>query len=200
MMSRYIAFAHHGGRAGWGISFPDFPGCVSAADTFAEVIEQGAQALRFHVEGMIEDGYSIPQPRQIEALLADPEIAADLTGAIVTLVPLLPPRARPLRVNVVIDANLLSAIDQTAKRLGLNRSEFLSEAARRMLVTPDGGKPIGGSERAEFIQGAARAPALSEAAASFIGGAATAKVRPRKHRGSKLRSGRTAAKKRRGST
>jgi len=135
-MSRYIALIHRGETGSWGVSFPDFPGCISAADTFEEIVDAAARALRFHVEGMIEDGDAIPAPRSLEDLRADPEFAEDFADAIVSLVPLLPPRARPMRVNVSLDANLLIEIDAKAAELGMNRSEFLAEAAKRLIIGP----------------------------------------------------------------
>src|SRR5262249_22145094 len=135
-MSRYIALLHRADGDGWGISFPDFPGCVSAGDTYEETIDNGAQALRFHVEGMIEDGDAIPAPTPLEKLQADKEFAEDLAGAIVSLVTLLPPRAKPMRVNVSLDSNLLVEIDAAAQAQGMNRSEFLAEGARQFIVRP----------------------------------------------------------------
>lgn len=150
-MSRYIALAHRGDTGSWGISFPDFLGCISAADSFEDVVEQGAEALRFHVEGLLEDGEAIPEPRPLEVLRADPEFADDFVDAIVTVVPLLPPRDRPMRVNVILDANLLARIDDAAKRLDLNRSEFLAEGARRLILTPEKAeRRAAGIELSEF--------------------------------------------------
>jgi predicted RNase H-like HicB family nuclease len=149
-MSRYIALAHRGETGFWGISFPDFPGCISAADSFEDVVERGAEALRFHVEGLLEDGETIAEPRSLEDLQADPEFAEDFDKAIVTVVPLLPPRDRPMRVNVILDANLLANIDTLAKQLGLNRSEFLAEGARRLIVSPEKVRRAAGTELSEF--------------------------------------------------
>jgi predicted RNase H-like HicB family nuclease len=139
-MSRYVALIHRGETGSWGISFPDFPGCISAADrsSFPDIVARGAEALRFHVEGLREVGAAIPEPRTIEDLRADLEFADDFADAIVTLVPLLPPRAKPLRINISIDSNLLLEIDAKAEQLGMNRSEFLAEAARSYLT---GGTP-----------------------------------------------------------
>jgi predicted RNase H-like HicB family nuclease len=136
-MSRYIALIHRGETGSWGISFPDFPGCISAADrsSFQDIVDRGAQALRFHVEGLREAGMAIPEPRTIEDLRADPEFADDFADAIVTLVPLLPPRAKPIRINISIDSNLLLEIDAKAEQLGMNRSEFLAEAARSYMLS-----------------------------------------------------------------
>lgn len=45
----YVAFIHQDDEPGYGISFPDFPGCISAGDTMDEVLRRGAEALAFHV-------------------------------------------------------------------------------------------------------------------------------------------------------
>ena len=39
------------------VSFPDFPGAVTAAPTFEEAVEVAAEALLLHVEGMIAEGH-----------------------------------------------------------------------------------------------------------------------------------------------
>lgn len=41
---------------------PDLPGCVATGATVAEVEAQIREAIAFHVEGMREDGLSIPAP------------------------------------------------------------------------------------------------------------------------------------------
>lgn len=135
-MKHYIALFHASAGGGWGVSFPDMPGCISAGDDFATAAEQAAQALRFHVEGLIEAGASVSAPRTLEALHDDSVFADDFADALVGLVPLLPPRARPMRVNISLDSNLLLEIDATAESLGMNRSEFLAEGARRFIVMP----------------------------------------------------------------
>jgi predicted RNase H-like HicB family nuclease len=113
----------------YGISFPDFPGCVSTARDFDEAIARGAQALVFHVEGMIEDGAAMPRLRDPSELLADPALA-DVTGdAVLAAVPVeLPGKA--VRVNITLDEHLLTAIDRAAQAAGSSRSRFLAEAAK----------------------------------------------------------------------
>ncbi len=53
---------------------PDLPGCVATGATEEEVLKEMAAAIRFHLEGLIEDGESIPPPqstsRTIETELA----------------------------------------------------------------------------------------------------------------------------------
>jgi predicted RNase H-like HicB family nuclease len=130
-MRRYIALLHPDATGGYGVSFPDFPGCISGGDDLAEAADQAAQALRFHVEGMLEDGAPIPEPRSAEALRK--EKPDWFEGATIALVPLLPPRVGVERLNISLDRNLLREIDGAAKALGMNRSAFLASGAQRML-------------------------------------------------------------------
>ena len=41
---------------------PDLPGCVATGTTVAEAEAQIRQAIEFHIEGLREDGLSIPPP------------------------------------------------------------------------------------------------------------------------------------------
>lgn len=85
---RYVSFIHRD-DAGYGISFPDFPGCVAVAETADAVVRRGREALAFHVEGLSEDAESIPPPRSIEAVKGDPDLADWRRNAKLVLIPLL---------------------------------------------------------------------------------------------------------------
>lgn len=109
----------------FGITFPDFPGLVSAGDTAEEALVNAHEALAGHVAFMIQDGDALPESTPIEAVIADPDIrvvAITLVGVTV------PGRAK--RVNVTLDESLLAEIDEVAG----NRSRFLAEAARAELA------------------------------------------------------------------
>ncbi|MCC7263414.1 MAG: type II toxin-antitoxin system HicB family antitoxin [Candidatus Latescibacteria bacterium] len=41
---------------------PDLPGCVATGNSRKEVEMQIREAIEFHLEGLREDGASIPQP------------------------------------------------------------------------------------------------------------------------------------------
>lgn len=41
---------------------PDLPGCVATGDTVEETGQQIRAAIQFHLDGMREDGLSIPPP------------------------------------------------------------------------------------------------------------------------------------------
>jgi len=126
---RYVSFIHRD-DAGYGVSFPDFPGCVSVGDTVDDAFRLGVEALAFHVEGLLDDGTPLPPPRSIDAIKADPDLAEWRRGADFVLVPLLLDRGSSRRVNISLDRGLLEAIDDEAKQRRMTRSAFLATAAR----------------------------------------------------------------------
>ena len=56
---------------------PDLPGCVATGGTREELLEQIREAIEFHIEGMIEDGETVPEPRTTAAVV---EAAVLATG------------------------------------------------------------------------------------------------------------------------
>ena len=127
---RYVGFIHRD-DAGYGVSFPDFPGCVSVGDSVDDAVRLGREALAFHVEGLRADGERIPPPRSIDAIKADPELADWREGADLVLIPLVLDRGSSRRVNISLDPGLLEAIDDEARQRRMTRSAFLATAARR---------------------------------------------------------------------
>lgn len=126
---RYVSFIHRD-DAGYGVSFPDFPGCISVGDTVDEAVRHGCEALAFHVEGLVADGARIPSPTSIDAIKADADLADWRQGADFVLIPLLLDRGSSRRVNISLDRGLLEAIDDEARERRMTRSAFLASAAR----------------------------------------------------------------------
>lgn len=122
----YIAFIHKDKKSGYGVSFPDFPGCVTVGATLDEAHLAAAEALAFHIEGMQEDGETIPAPSSLEVTLTS-DLAEDHQAVIVVQAKL---AMKPKRVNVMMDSDLLHRIDAITN----NRSAFLSQAARNELA------------------------------------------------------------------
>lgn len=52
---------------------PDLPGCVATGATVEETEREIGAAIKFHIEGLIEDGLPVPQPASIVEYL---EVAA----------------------------------------------------------------------------------------------------------------------------
>jgi predicted RNase H-like HicB family nuclease len=129
-MTHYVAVFHQTDKGEYGVSFPDFPGCVSAGRGFDDALLNATEALAMHVEGMKEDGVEIPLPSDI-APIRDGKIGwVDLEGAALAFVPLVPAAGETLRIQVTMDSRLLSQIDAVSR----NRSAFLAEAVRRALA------------------------------------------------------------------
>lgn len=72
-MGQYIALIHKDADSDYGVSFPDFPGCISAGSTLDEARAMGAEALAMHIEGLLEDGEAVPEPSSLEAIMRDPD-------------------------------------------------------------------------------------------------------------------------------
>jgi len=51
------------------IAFPDFPGCVTVANSIQDAQERAADVLSFHVQSMVQDGDPFPAGTSEQALL-----------------------------------------------------------------------------------------------------------------------------------
>ena len=129
MTDYYPALIRKDADSDFGVEFPDLPGCITAADTIDAALHHAEEALRFHVDGMLEDGEPVPPPTPIEHILESEQAH----GAAIYLVRLLQAKGRAVRVNITLEENLLEQIDIEATRSGMSRSGFLSEAARTTL-------------------------------------------------------------------
>ena len=47
---------------GYSAYLPDLPGCVSTGTTIEETEQNMHEAIAFHIEGLKEEGYAIPEP------------------------------------------------------------------------------------------------------------------------------------------
>jgi len=61
MNMRYAVIIEKG-EASYGAYVPDLPGCVAAGITKDEVINLIHEAIEFHIEGLKNNGESIPEP------------------------------------------------------------------------------------------------------------------------------------------
>jgi predicted RNase H-like HicB family nuclease len=131
---RYVAFVHKEPESAFGVSFPDFPGCISAGATMDEALANASEALQGHVKMMEADNEIIPAPRSVDAILADQEWAEERENAILSAVHLIRDLGSTTRINLSLDLGLLKAIDEAARARKQTRSAFLASAARRELV------------------------------------------------------------------
>lgn len=110
------------------ISFPDFPGCVSAATNLNDAIARGAAALAVHIKKMGETNQTLPALRTAD----DIRRMEHCEQAIIAAVPVdLPGRSVPLQIT--LNEHLLAALDRSAKASGSTRSDKIAEAIRASL-------------------------------------------------------------------
>lgn len=111
-----------------GVTFPDFPGCFSAADDWADLPRLIQEAVEVYFEGETDD---VPPPTPLEVLARDPAYS----GGTWLLADIDLERINPRRVrlNVSLPASLVARIDRYAATHHLSRSGFLAQAAEQRL-------------------------------------------------------------------
>lgn len=128
-MATYIAIMHKDAESDYGVSFPDFPGCITAGGTLDEAKDMAVEALTGHMQAMLDDGEEIPLPSSLETVMATPDFA----DGVAFLVSVSLPSSKTVRVNISVAADDLRQIDALAKKRGLSRSALLIQAAKREL-------------------------------------------------------------------
>jgi predicted RNase H-like HicB family nuclease len=119
----YIALVHKDEDSAYGISFPDIPGCYSAADDAAALLANASEALDL----WFEDAAAV-SPRGMAEIRA--EVADDLAaGAFLLAVPYVRRTRRQKRVNVSLDVGTVDAIDEAAAGMKMTRSAFIALSA-----------------------------------------------------------------------
>lgn len=121
----YIAYLHKDRNSDFGVSFPDFPGCITAGKTLDEAHRMAAQALALHISGMLEDGDAIPAPSTLDALAADPA----RKNAVAFLVHVDPHADRTVRINITAREQQLDRINRLASEAGMTRSAYMVHSA-----------------------------------------------------------------------
>ncbi len=127
-MTQYIGLLD-GEAGGYGIAFPDLPGCTAMGVTPDQAWRNAIAAL---ADWVTEVGgtEAAPAPRPLEELRSDTEVReALIEGASFIAVPLLIESGRSVRANISMDQGVLAAIDAAAEARGLTRSSFLASAA-----------------------------------------------------------------------
>lgn len=131
-MANYIAAVHKDSKSDFGVSFPDFPGCVTAGSSIDEAKDMAHDALSLHIKGMLEDGESIPAPSKLEDIMADPDYSDAVAILVVTVSEAKP---RSVRVNITLPEDMLRKIDAVARKRGMSRSSFLVNAAQNAIAS-----------------------------------------------------------------
>jgi len=106
------------------VSFPDFPGCITAGKSLDEASRMAVEALTLHIQGMIEDGDKVPEPSKLDDIAKD----AAKRGAIAFMVSVDAPDAT-VRVNITARESQIEKIDALAEAAGMTRSGYMVRAA-----------------------------------------------------------------------
>ena len=131
-MANYIAVVHKDPKSDFGVSFPDFPGCITAGNTIDEAKDMAHDALSLHIKGKLEDGETIPVPSKLEDIMDDPDYS---DAAAILVVSVSEAKSRSVRVNITVPEDMLRKIDIVAKKRGMSRSSFLVHAAQNAITS-----------------------------------------------------------------
>ncbi len=123
-----IAIEPGNDRTAWGVVVPDLPGCFSAGDTAEDAFTNAVEAIDLHLEGMVEDGGTVPNPKPLEHWQRDAEYRGWTWGLVDVDTTRFEGKAQ--KINVTLPGHLLARIDDYAKTHHLTRSGFLADAAR----------------------------------------------------------------------
>lgn len=121
-MQYFYAIVHKDRESAFGVSFPDLPGCFSAADDIKDVLPNACEALSLWFEDMAA---VVPMRLDQVQAMAAPDLAA---GAFIVAVPVIRNDRKLARVNISLDRGMLDAIDNAASERRLTRSAFITQA------------------------------------------------------------------------
>jgi len=138
-MANYIAVVHKDPKSDFGVSFPDFPGCITAGSSIDEAKDMAHDALSLHIKGMLEDGENIPAPSKLEDIMGNPDYS-DAVAILVVSISEAKPRA--VRVNITVPEDILRKIDAVAKKRGMSRSSFLVHVAQNAITSSQNSQPL----------------------------------------------------------
>jgi predicted RNase H-like HicB family nuclease len=125
-MNYAIAIEHEKDKA-YGVQVPDLPGCFSAGDTMDEAIANAAEAVAFHIEGLLDAGEKIPTPQSVDAHSANPDFAGMIWAVVSVDLASLSGKAK--RLNISLPERVLRRIDSAAEKNGETRSGFIARIA-----------------------------------------------------------------------
>lgn len=127
----YLAILEPAEDGGYGISFPDLPGCFSFGENLAEAQQMAAEAASLHVYGLECDGEKVPNP----SVSLPPEMTKGMVVMPITIHPDLYKRKRDnerIKTNITLPAWL----KRIAEDQKVNYSRLLESALIEYLQIP----------------------------------------------------------------
>lgn len=124
----YPVYVHKDEGSAYGLTFPDFPGCFSAADELAGLPRMAQEAVELHFDG---EAFDIPAPSVPEQWHGDDRFQGGYWMLID--IDLAKIRSTPVRLNISLPEYLVRQIDDYAKAHHQTRSGFLARAAEEAM-------------------------------------------------------------------
>ena len=126
----YPVYVHVGDKKhAHGVTFPDFPGCFSAADSWEDLPAAIQEAVEAHFHGEPD---AVPAPTSLEKLTTQPDyqdggvwLLADIDLSRID--------TKPVRLNISLPSNLVQEIDAWTEQNHMTRSGFLAMAAQKVM-------------------------------------------------------------------
>ena len=120
----YPAFIAKDGD-GFGVTFPDLPGCLTCADTAEEAISNAKEALEGFIYFAEKDGDMLPFPTPFEKLKAPKGATVILVSARMDLV-----RAQQENISITKSITLPAWLNKMAMEAKVNFSQVLQDALK----------------------------------------------------------------------
>ena len=129
----YLAILEPNGGGGYGVYFPDLPGCTSYGDDYDTAQSMAQVALGLHLYEMEKDGDDIPRPTTDPSRLAvDPETCDNYVISPVSVYPALVKGrldSRAVKTNITLPAWLKALAEEN----NVNFSQFLQASLKEHL-------------------------------------------------------------------
>ena len=120
----YPAFIAKDGD-GFGVTFPDLPGCLTCADTAEEAISNAKEALEGFIYFAEKDGDVLPSPTPFEKLKVPKGATVILVSARMDLV-----RAQQENLSITKSITLPAWLNKMAMEAKVNFSQVLQDALK----------------------------------------------------------------------
>ena len=124
----YPVYIHKDKESAYGLSFPDFDGCISAADEWVDVPRMAQEAVELHFEG---EHFKIPHASKPDDWLDDERYQGGFW--LLLEIDLGKLNSKTVRINISMSEKLVLEVDAMAKSRHQSRSAFLAAGAEKLL-------------------------------------------------------------------